>query len=80
MSGSRGDMATSDDYMRGFAAGWAAASAALHQAMEQAARPSLALAHAGDKPSLRRRGRPPKAETARRGRGRPRKHKAQPTS
>jgi hypothetical protein len=76
----------SEDYMRGFAAGWAAASQALVGAFSAIgsessagrASPSVALAAAADKPMIvrRRRGRPPKSassEQPRRRRGRPRK-------
>jgi hypothetical protein len=78
----------SEEYMRGFAAGWAAASQALVGAFSAIdsensagrAPPSVALAAAADKPKVagRRRGRPPKSassigEQQKRRRGRPRK-------
>jgi len=78
----------SEDYMRGFAAGWAAASQALVGAFgaidsESSAgrgRPAASLAAAADKPLVARRprGRPPKSasgigERPKRRRGRPRK-------
>jgi hypothetical protein len=76
-------MAESDEYVRGFSAGWIAASQAMAQGMERAMKtgadnpgPAPArLATSGDKPA--RRGRPPKAASAgdqpKRPRGRPRK-------
>jgi hypothetical protein len=77
-----------EEFMRGFVAGWSAASQALVGAVgaigsepgAERTRPSVALAAAADKPKVarRRRGRPPKSassigEQPKRRRGRPRK-------
>jgi AT hook motif len=76
-----------EEFMRGFVAGWTAASQALVGAFDTIsaeagagrASPSVALAAAADKPLVaRRRGRPPKSASAineqpKRRRGRPRK-------
>ena len=77
-----------EEYMRGFVAGWTAASQALvgafgtigSEAGAGRGRPAVSLAAAADKPLLtrRRRGRPPKSapavgDQAKRRRGRPRK-------
>ncbi len=77
-----------EEYMRGFVAGWTAASQALAGAFgaigsepgAESASLSVALAAAADKPKVagRRRGRPPKSASSidvqpKRRRGRPRK-------
>jgi hypothetical protein len=81
-------MADQNEFMQGWMSGWAAATSALTQSLSQALRGGAsprgvasALAEtAGNKPSGRRRGRPPKAagmaqpQTPRR-RGRPPKAK-----
>jgi AT-hook transcription factor len=79
-------MADRSEFVRGWMSGWAAATSALTQSLSQALRSGTsgavaALAEtAGNKPTGRRRGRPPKAagmaqpQTARR-RGRPPKAK-----
>ncbi|HKW52874.1 MAG TPA: hypothetical protein VJO12_04220, partial [Stellaceae bacterium] len=62
-------MADQDEFMQGWMSGWAAATSALTQSLSQALRSggstrsaAAALAEtAGNKPSSRRRGRPPKA-------------------
>ena len=77
-------MADRNEFMQGWMSGWAAATSALTQSLSQALRSGgagAALAEtAGNKPSGRRRGRPPKAAgmaqpQAPRRRGRPPKAK-----